>query len=232
MYSRSAPYYDLLYSFKDYVQESRLIEELIRLEHPAARSILDVACGTAEHLKHLAVNFEVSGLDLEPQFVKIARQKLPAARFWTEDMSRFDLGLSFDVVQTLFSSIGYLLEPQQVVNALTCFKNHLNPGGIVLVEPWFSPDAWTPGFQQMLTVDQPGLKICRMSNSAGENSVSKVLFHYLISRPDGVEHFEEYHELALYTHQEMMGFFEQAGLAVRHDPEGIFGRGLYVARAK
>jgi len=39
-----------------------------------------------------------------------------------------------------------------------------------------------------------------------------------------------YHELALYTREEVLGLFAQAGLAVTHDREGIFGRGLYVAR--
>jgi hypothetical protein len=58
-----------------------------------------------------------------------------------------------------------------------------------------------------------------------------VHFHYLVGTPEGVEHLTEDHELGLFTVEEMLGFFEQAGLAVHYDPEGIFGRGLYVARA-
>jgi hypothetical protein len=38
--------------------------------------------------------------------------------------------------------------------------------------------------------------------------------------------------LALYSNEEMLSFFKQAGLAVRHDPEGIFGRGLYIANVE
>jgi hypothetical protein len=36
----------------------------------------------------------------------------------------------------------------------------------------------------------------------------------------------------LYTAAEMRQFFELAGLNISYDPQGIFGRGLYVARAR
>ena len=32
--------------------------------------------------------------------------------------------------------------------------------------------------------------------------------------------------------EEMLSFFSEAGLSVRHDPEGIFGRGLYIGRSR
>jgi len=230
MFSETAQYYDLIYSFKDYEQETEEIKDLITQEHPTARSILDVACGTAEHAKYLSENFQIDGIDLEPEFVKIAQGKVSNGRFWEADMSDFDLGLQYDVVQCLFSSIGYLKKAEQVVDALICFKNHLNPGGIILVEPWFSPEQWNLGAPYMLTIDEPDLKICRMNISGLEGNISKMHFHYLIGTPEGVEHITEDHELALYTLEEMLSFFEQAGLAVQYDPVGLFDRGLYVAK--
>ena len=163
MFSKTAQYYDLLYSFKDYEKEAQQIKNLIAQEHPAARSILDVACGTAEHAKHLSKTFRIDGIDIEPEFVEIAQAKVPSGQFWVADMSDFNLGIRYDVVQCLFSSIGYLQKPEQVVDALICFKRHLNPEGIILVEPWLSPGQWNVGSPHMLTIDQPDLKICRMN---------------------------------------------------------------------
>ncbi len=230
MFSKTAQYYDLIYSFKDYEHEAQQIEELIRREHPIAKSILDVACGTAEHVKHLSKTFQVDGIDIEPEFVEIARKKISSARFWVADMSDFDLSVRYDMVQCLFSSIGYLIEPERVVNALVCFKRHLNPKGVVIVEPWFSPDQWKVGNSHMVTVDQPDLKICRMNTADLDGRLSKIEFHYLIGNDQGVLHLTENHELALYTSDQMLGFFKQAGLSVQYDPKGIFGRGLYIAR--
>jgi ubiquinone/menaquinone biosynthesis C-methylase UbiE len=230
MFARTVRYYDLIYGFKDYESEASRLHELIQQEHPAAESVLDVACGTAEHARHLSRVYRVDGIDMEPEFVRIAGDKVPSGRFRVADMSAFDLGVRYDVVMCLFSSIGYLKQARQVVAALRCFERHLNAGGVIVVEPWFSPDQWVVGTLHMVTVDRPELKICRMNRSEREGNLSRVCFHYLIGGPDGVEHVTEDHELALYTREEMLGFFSQAGLAVRYDPEGICGRGLYVAR--
>ena len=55
-------------------------------------------------------------------------------------------------------------------------------------------------------------------------------FHYLVGTPQGVTHFTERHELGLFTIEEMLGAFQQADLDVKYEPEGLTGRGLYIAR--
>ncbi len=232
MYSKTAELYDKIYGFKDYNDEARRIRELISLEVPSAKTVLDVACGTAEHAKLLSAHYSIDGIDLQPEFVDIAAEKVPSGTFKVADMRSFDMGKRYDVVQCLFSSIGYLLKEEDVVQALECFKRHLNPGGVILVEPWFQPERWTAGLPWMVTVEEPNLKICRMNVSENEGRVSVLNFHYLIADPSGVSHFEEKHLLALYKVEEMLSFFEKAELAVTYDPEGIFGRGMYVARLK
>lgn len=232
MYSKTADLYDKIYGFKDYNDEAKRIRELISLEHPSAKTILDVACGTAEHAKLLSSDYSLDGIDLQPEFVAIASAKLPHGTCKVADMRSFDMGKRYDVIQCLFSSIGYLLSEEEVVQALECFKRHLNPNGVMLVEPWLGPDQWTCGLPWMVTVDEPNLKICRMNVSAKEGRVSILNFHYMVADPSGVSQFEETHRLALYTVEEMLGCFEKANLSVRHDPQGIFGRGMYVARMK
>lgn len=50
MFSKSAELYDQIYlEFKDYKAEAQRISELLAGEHPSARTLLDVACGTGEH---------------------------------------------------------------------------------------------------------------------------------------------------------------------------------------
>lgn len=231
MFSKTAQWYDLVYSFKDYAEEVHNIRNLIRAKRPEATTILDVACGTGEHARFLANDFSVDGIDLQPEFVAAAREKVGAGYFATADMRSFDLARQYDVVQCLFSSIGYLTSPSDVVAALRSFKKHLNKDGIVIVEPWFTPDSYHAGTLHMAPpVDTPELKIVRMNVSSREGNLSRLHFHYLVGRPDGVEHIEEEHVLALYSVGEMVSFFERAGLSVHYDPEGIFGRGLYVGQ--
>lgn len=232
MYSRSARYYDLIYSFKNYNEESSKIIQLINNINPRTRRILDVACGTAEHAKYLSQAFKIDGIDIEAEFIEIASKKIPSGRFMVADMCDFNLGIKYDVVLCLFSAIGYLTTSEKVVNALKCFKNHLNEGGVIVIEPWIQPDEWIDGIPHMQTVNLPELKICRMNTSKKEGTVSKLHFHYLIGKPEGVEHYTEDHSLALYTKDEMESFFNQAKLNIQYDPEGISGRGLYIAKPK
>lgn len=69
MFTKTAQYYDLVYSFKDYAQEVQKIRALIETERPGARTVLGVACGTGEHAELLGEHFAVDGLDLEDAFV-------------------------------------------------------------------------------------------------------------------------------------------------------------------
>jgi hypothetical protein len=131
-------------------------------------------------------------------------------------------------VTCLFSSVGYLLSLERLRAAVSAMAGHLRPGGVLIVEPWVTPEAWQAGEPHLLTVDQPDLKIARINVSAGQGRLAVLSFSYLVGRRSGVEHFTERHETMLFTHAELLSAFEGAGLAVEHDPEGLIGRGLYI----
>ncbi len=107
-------------------------------------------------------------------------------------------------------------------------SDHLLPGGVLIVEPWFTPEQWKPGRVSALFVDQPDLKISRMNISEVEGNLSFFVFHYTVGTPQGIEYFTERHELGLFTHEEYLEAFRKAELEVIHDPEGLDGRGLYI----
>jgi len=230
MFTKSAHLYDLLYSFKDYAAESDLIMDLIQREAPRAQTILNVACGTAEHDRYLSCRFQVDGMDLDPVFVDIAAEKNPRGNYFQADMIDFSLGRSYDVVLCLFSSIGYVRTLENVVKTLQSFKRHLNPRGVILVEPWFTPDVWQEGLIHMLPAESDDLKVCGMNTSGWEWNLSILNFHYLVGSAGRIEYFSERHELGLFTVDQMLSAFADAGLEVRHEPQGLTGRGLYVAR--
>jgi hypothetical protein len=105
---------------------------------------------------------------------------------------------------------------------------HLLPGGVLIVEPWFTPEQWKPGKVHALFVDQPNLKISRMNISEVEGNISFFIFHYTIGTAQGIEYFTERHELGLFTHEEYLEAFQKIGLEVIHESEGLDGRGLYI----
>ena len=230
MFSKSAKWYDLLYSFKDYQEEADKIIELLKKIHPKAKSILDVACGTAEHDRYLSNYFKVDGIDINEEFISIAKEKNPDGKYFCANMIDFDLNNRYDVILCLFSSIGYVKNIENVEKTLSSCKKHLNPNGLILVEPWFGFKGWQPGTVYMLAAESKGVKICRMNVSEQDSSLSILNFHYLVGTTEGVQHFTERHELGLFTIEEMLQAFKKAGLKVTYDEKGILERGLYIAR--
>ena len=231
MFSRSARLYDAVYaSIRDYPREAADLDRLIQERRPGARTLLDVACGTGAHLEHLT-GYQAEGLDLDPEMLAIARERLPNVAFHEDDMAGFDLGKRFDAVVCMFSSIGYVRTEERLRSAIASMARHLKPGGILIVEPWLSPDDWRDRHVGAVFVDQPELKIARMNVAGRDGNVSVVDFEYLVGTPDAIERFTERHELGLFTVEQYLEAFRAAGLEVAHDPEGPMGRGLYVGTA-
>jgi SAM-dependent methyltransferase len=233
MFSASADLYDLVYSgFKDYPAEAATLAAIIRRANPNAQTVLDVACGTAEHARLLTEDhgFSVDGLDLDPAFVRMARAKLPKGSVYEADMKSFELPRKYDVVLCLFSSIGYVRTLENVTRTLERFGAHLADDGLVVVEPWFAPGALEPGRTFLKTAEAPGVTVCRMGWTEIDDRISRLHFEYLIGRRGGIERASEIHELGLFTTEEMTECFRRAGLRAEHDPEGPYGRGLFLAR--
>jgi len=233
MFTESAAFYDAIYSFKDYAAEAAQIAALVRASCPHARSILDVACGTGEHARPLVAShgFEVDGLDLDAGLLRVARDKHPSGQFFLADMSDFTLPKRYDVVLCLFSSIGYLVTLDRIERALACFRRHLRPDGVLLVEPWLPPGSLDEGRVTRQTGTHDGGMVERVTRYEIDGRISRLVFEYRIETADGTRHATEIHELGLFTAEEMAAAFEGAGFRAEFDSHGLIGRGLWRARS-
>lgn len=231
MFSKSADFYDAIYAAvgKDYVREVETLHALIQ-EHKRSgdNRLLDVACGTGSHILHLREHYEVAGLELDPNLLNVARHRCPDVSFYQGDMADFQIDRQFDVITCLFSSIGYVKTLERLRQAVAAMKRHLRSSGLLIVEPWFAPDDMRSGYVHGVFVDQPDLKIARMSVTEIAGKVSSFDFHYLVATPNGVEHSVEHHALGLFTHEEYLSAFHACGLEAIHDAKGLDGRGLYI----
>lgn len=232
MYTKSARFYDALYSFKNYEKESAQLHEIIQERSPGAKTLLDVACGTGKHLEFLQRDYDCAGLEHEREFVEIARQRLPDARIFQGDYRDFNLGMTFDVVTCLFSAIGYAGSVENLNQAVASMAKHLNPGGILVVEPWFFPGQFHVGYIGVTTYDSPDLKISRMNTSRIENGASIMDMHHLVGTPEEVHHFVETHALSLYTREQYEESFARAALTVDFVEPGLIGRGLFIGQLR
>lgn len=231
MFSKSAKHYDAIYAAvgKDYPAEARKVRKFIQ-KHKLSdgNKLLDIGCGTGVHANLLSKDYQVEGLDIDPEMLSVARRNYPSIRFQQGDMVDFKLKNKFDIIVCLFSAIGYVKTKSRLRKAIKNMSQHLLPGGVLLVEPWFAPNQWHPGRVYVTQVNKADAKIVRMSHSSQRGDISIIEFQYLIGTPKGIERDVEILEMGLYTKKEYLDAFRSTGLKVVHDPMGLDGRGLYI----
>ncbi len=131
--------YDVFATFYDQVmgdrgREADYVESLISKHHPEARTVLELACGTGAILAQLGRRHEVAGLDASRGMLEIAARKIPKARLFCEDMTRFDLGERFDIVLCVFDSINHLLLFEEWEAVFDRAREHLTDRGIFIFD--------------------------------------------------------------------------------------------------
>lgn len=231
MFTKSAALYDTICAAqgKDYAGEAQRLNTLVQqYKRCSGNSLLDVACGTGGHIRFLQPFYEVTGLEIDPAMLEIAQRCYPDVVFHQADMIDFELDGRFDVVACLFSSIGYVKTVDRLRQAIHNMRRHTHSGGLVIIEPWLSPESYQAGRVFAAFVDQPELKIARMNVSAIEDGMSVLNFHYLVATPGGVEYFAEPHTLGLFSHEEYGSAFAASGVETVYDSAGLTGRGLYI----
>jgi ubiquinone/menaquinone biosynthesis C-methylase UbiE len=229
LYDRSAEIYDAVYSFKNYEKEAARLHEIIQKhKRSPGNDLLEVACGTGTHITYLKNDYSVEGLDINPRMLRIAKKKHPEIVFHRGDMASFKLKRRFDAITCLFSAIGHVKTKLKLDLAVRNMSQHLKPGGVLIIEPWFSPQQWQIGRLDANFVNEPELKIARMNISKARGALSVLDMHHLVATPKRIEHFVEHLELGLFTEDEYRNAFRSAKLETTYDPEGIMGRGLYI----
>ena len=232
MYEHSPAAYDALHyeRGKDYRREAEKVVDRIRRHRPDARSILDVACGTGMHLAAFArTGFDVEGVELSAEMLAVAAERLPGAPLHQGDMRSFRLGRRFDAVVCLFSAIGYMTTLDDLATALRTMGDHLVDGGVLVVEPWLTPDRWHDGTVYSESTTSGELAVARVSRSWREGDESLIEMRYALARPERTWSFTEIHRMGLFTTAQQLDVYRAAGFDVEHEEPGITDRGLFVA---
>jgi SAM-dependent methyltransferase len=229
-----ARYYDQIYlKRKNYESESEVVENTIRrFRRKPSKTLLDVGCGTGEHLKYLSRHFRCTGLDISEEMIDTARAKVPNAKFTVADMVDFRLQDKFDVITCLFSSIGYVQNYRNLARTLRNFYDHLTNGGLALVEPWIFKKDFRKGNVAIDTYEDERIKLARMGTSKLTGAHWLIYFHYLIGIGGEIKHKKETHKMIAANYEDYVKAFNLAGYSevkLLGENEWTRSRGLFIA---
>lgn len=103
--------------------------------------VLDLGAGTARLALALAgAGYRVTGIEIAPGMLAIARRKIASAGLESRitlvegDFTDFDLGTRFALACCGFNGFLHLIDETDQLRALRCWRRHLEPGGILLLD--------------------------------------------------------------------------------------------------
>jgi SAM-dependent methyltransferase len=119
----------------DSAPDATVIDGLIRQANANAVTLLELACGTGGIISALADRYLVSGLDISPGMLAVARKKLPAGtRLYEADMTCFELNAKFDAAICVYHSINHVLDFPGWERFFDRVHEHLNDGGVFVFD--------------------------------------------------------------------------------------------------
>lgn len=235
-YGPLSQWYDMVYigRGKDFTSEAHDVADIIRARRPDAASLLDVGCGTGEHLLRWRTMFAlVEGVDISPDMRAVAQAKVPDVRIHLGDMRDFDLGRRFDAICSLFSTIGYMTSTAELDTAIANLTRHLTPGGVLVAEPWWFPEQFLDGYIGHDVVVKDGATVARVVRTTMVDGTAHLEAHYAAADADGIRSFVHVQRFTLFEYTDYRDAFVRAGCDVEYirDPGANMtstGRGLFV----
>lgn len=232
MYRQLAKHYDKIYSSKDYKSECDTIHFLIKeFKKSKGKEMLDVACGTGNHIQYLKKYYNITGIDLDKEMLKVAKKKIPDIIFYQGDMRSFELKKQFDVIVCLGAAISKMTNKIQLRQTIKNFSMHLKHGGIMILEAFITPDTFKPNLFHSVYINEPELKIFRVATTKRKGNIALIDFHVLVADKKGVKYITENHKLAMYEHKDFLDIMENEGLKSTYDTRKdrvMASRGRYI----
>ncbi|MCP2323584.1 trans-aconitate methyltransferase [Hamadaea flava] len=215
-----AEIYDDLYQHgmgKDYGAEAGELAALLRAHHARIGDVLDVGCGTGLHLAAIRHQFpHVEGVEPAAAMRAAAQTRLPDVLIHDGDMTSFDLSRTFSAVLCLFSTIGYATTEDRLHTTVVRLAAHTEPGGVVVIEPWFTPEQWRDNRVSHTIAATDARTIIRMTRSTRDTeALSRMDMHYLVAdhrTADPIRHFHDTHVMGLSTEEQYQQAMTAAGL--------------------
>jgi SAM-dependent methyltransferase len=131
-YERFSSFYDAV--MDDPAPRAQQVIEWVNKYLPNASSLLELGCGTGSILEWLRSVPSLTGLDLSPEMLAVAREKVPDARLIEADMKAFSLAETFDVVICVFDSLNHLLSFRDWQSMFEVVHQHLVDGGLFIFD--------------------------------------------------------------------------------------------------
>ena len=219
LYHDLAWVWELMVAGEEYRSEADLVADTLdRHVRSGGKTLLDVACGAGHHDLYLKERYQVTGVDLSPRMLELARRRNPGLRYEAGDMRSFRLGQEFDAVIVL-DALSYNTTLEDLEQTLRTCAAHLKPGGALLfyLEEAFSLKPHLKHETVTHTYRQGDTEVVVVENSYDPDPSDthyEYTFVYLIRQAGKLTVEVDQHRMGLFELAEVEATLERLGLRV------------------
>lgn len=134
-----AEFYDVLSDRAEAKERAEKVLVYINKYFADAKSVLELGVGNGDVLSCFPEQYTLYGLDIEEEYVELARNKLPHAELYVSSMHNFEINARFDVIFSIYDSINFLESFEQWEQTFNAVHKHLDEKGLFIF------DMYTPG---------------------------------------------------------------------------------------
>jgi SAM-dependent methyltransferase len=218
--------YDALYGDKDYEAECDVLEKIFgEYADGAVGSVLDLGCGTGSHARLLSKRgYEVTGVDASREMLARAEEESDrvcglSPTFLHGDVRTLGLGKQFDAVLMLFAVLGYQTANRDVRATLAACRQHLRPGGVLVLDVWYGPAVLATGPTERVKVVGEGEgRVLRAASAVLDtrHHLCRVDYRiWFVGSTSSLVEAEESHVMRYFFPMELEALLEDSGLELK-----------------
>jgi 2-polyprenyl-3-methyl-5-hydroxy-6-metoxy-1,4-benzoquinol methylase len=217
-YEGFASVYDTFMEETDYAMWVNYLHQIWEKQNFQPKLIADLGCGTGNVIQILAKQgYDVIGIDMSEDMLAEAQKKAQSENldilYLLQDMREFELYGTVNCIISLYDSLNYILEEQELLQVFRLVNNYLHPKGLFIFDMNTEYK-----FKEILAQNSFGET---KQNSAyiwenyydEEQKINEFYMNFFIKQKNGsYERKEEYHYERAYDIVTVKKLLEQSGL--------------------
>ncbi|MHA1728934.1 MAG: class I SAM-dependent DNA methyltransferase [Promethearchaeota archaeon] len=165
-YELARVYHEMYQSIFNYEDEFRIYDEIMKQKK--SKKILEIGCGSGNLAQYfLNAGYKYLGLDISEEMLVIAKEVAPDADFIRGDMRNLQIKDKFDAVIITGRCFTYMVENEDVINALKSIHGILKPSGYLIFDN-FNAESIFEDFKEnmVFSTEYKGKKYKRVSKNS------------------------------------------------------------------
>jgi SAM-dependent methyltransferase len=143
-YGDLAAWWPLISAVEDYAEEASLFASVLRDHVDPLQTVLELGSGGGNNAWHMKAGFAMTLVDLSSAMLAASRAINPDCEHLEGDMRGVRLGRTFDAV-FVHDAIDYMTTESDLRRAIETAFVHCRPGGVALLVPDHTAEAFEPG---------------------------------------------------------------------------------------